>query len=72
MHTDAVDSVLGTKKAETMGQFDLFGGVMKKAAPTRYSPSRCPTRSGRTSPGLEREMLGLYVSGHPLDGWRIC
>src|SRR4029079_3638761 len=26
IHTDAVDSVLGTKKAEAMGQFDLFGG----------------------------------------------
>ncbi|MFY9777245.1 MAG: DNA polymerase III subunit alpha, partial [Trebonia sp.] len=26
VHTDAVDSVLGTKKAEAMGQFDLFGG----------------------------------------------
>src|ERR1700739_5011839 len=25
VHTDAVDSVLGTKKAEVMGQFDLFG-----------------------------------------------
>src|SRR5262249_9248490 len=26
VHSDAVDSVLGTKKAEAMGQFDLFGG----------------------------------------------
>src|SRR6202051_4637995 len=26
VHTDAVDSVLGTKKAEAIGQFDLFGG----------------------------------------------
>src|SRR6195952_4790004 len=26
VHTDAVDSVLGTKKAEAMGQYDLFGG----------------------------------------------
>ena len=26
VHTDAVDAVLGTKKAEAMGQFDLFGG----------------------------------------------
>src|SRR4051794_4762550 len=27
IHTDAVDSVLGTKKVEAMGQFDLFGGA---------------------------------------------
>ena len=27
VHTDAVDSVLGTKKAEAIGQFDLFGGA---------------------------------------------
>ena len=51
VHTDAVDSVLGTKKAEAMGQFDLFGGgTMTATAPrTRCSPSRCPTTSGRTS-----------------------
>src|SRR5689334_19471937 len=27
VHTDAVDSVLGTKKAEAIGQFDLFGSA---------------------------------------------
>ena len=27
VHADAIDAVLGTKKAEAIGQFDLFGGV---------------------------------------------
>ena len=50
VHADAVDSVLGTKKAEAMGQFDLFGGgAAGTPTPSRCSPSRCPRRSGRTS-----------------------
>ena len=70
---DAVDSVLGTKKAEAIGQFDLFGGADERRRRYRRfvrSPSACPTRSGTTSTQLafEREMLGLYVSGHPLNG----
>ena len=32
VHTDAVDSVLGTKKAEAMGQFDLFGGAGERGS----------------------------------------
>ncbi|PSJ19127.1 hypothetical protein CVH10_24480, partial [Halomonas sp. ND22Bw] len=27
VHADAIDSVMSTKKAEAIGQFDLFGGA---------------------------------------------
>ena len=37
VHADAVDAVMGTKKAEAMGQFDLFGGDDDRR-PTRCSP----------------------------------
>ncbi|MDT4892841.1 MAG: polymerase subunit alpha [Pseudonocardiales bacterium] len=71
----AVDAVLDTKRAEAIGQFDLFGGL----------GSDDPDGSGgadnvfavKVLPGewdkkvllqFEREMLGLYVSDHPLFG----
>ena len=69
----AVDAVIGLKRQEAIGQFDLFG----TAAP---DPSGVTSRIGldfTLSPeewprklllAQEREMLGLYVSGHPLDG----
>lgn len=71
VHTDAVDSVLGTKKAEAMGQFDLFGGGDAggdngDSAFTIKVPEE--EWEDKHKLALEREMLGLYVSGHPLNG----
>jgi DNA polymerase-3 subunit alpha len=68
IHTDAVDSVLGTKKAEAMGQFDLFGGA--DTATDAVFTIKVPDDEwdDKHKLALEREMLGLYVSGHPLNG----
>ncbi|KUI21734.1 DNA polymerase III subunit alpha [Mycobacterium sp. IS-1496] len=72
IHTDAVDSVLGTKKAEAMGQFDLFGGADGSGADMGDSAFsiKVPEEEweDKHKLALEREMLGLYVSGHPLNG----
>jgi len=70
VHADAVDSVLGTKKAEAMGQFDLFGdsgggGEIESAFTIRVPEDEWDDKHKLA---LEREMLGLYVSGHPLNG----
>ena len=72
VHTDAVDSVLGTKKAEAMGQFDLFGagGDGGDTSTDAVFSIKVPDDEwdDKHKLALEREMLGLYVSGHPLDG----
>ncbi|MBO0676394.1 DNA polymerase III subunit alpha [Mycolicibacterium sp. S2-37] len=72
VHTDAVDSVLGTKKAEAMGQFDLFGGADGSGTDPLDSvfTIKVPDEEweDKHKLALEREMLGLYVSGHPLNG----
>ncbi|WP_166904615.1 DNA polymerase III subunit alpha [Mycobacterium sp. DL440] len=70
VHTDAVDSVLGTKKAEAMGQFDLFGGADDGGGTDAVFTIRIPEEEweDKHKLALEREMLGLYVSGHPLNG----
>ena len=69
---DAVDSVLATKKAADKGQFDLFAGFggedgADNSAFTIEVPDDEWDRKHKLA--LEREMLGLYVSGHPLDGF---
>lgn len=71
VHTDAVDSVLGTKKAEAIGQFDLFGGGNDGIDGTdSVFTIKVPDDEweNKHKLALEREMLGLYVSGHPLNG----
>ncbi|MDT4998691.1 MAG: polymerase subunit alpha [Mycobacterium sp.] len=68
VHTDAVDSVLGTKKAEAMGQYDLFGGGDAGADAVFTIRVSDDEWEDKHKLALEREMLGLYVSGHPLNG----
>lgn len=71
VQSDAVDSVLGTKKAEAMGQFDLFGGGGEDSVPASdIFAIKVPDDEWEEKHklALEREMLGLYVSGHPLNG----
>ncbi|HEY5148242.1 MAG TPA: DNA polymerase III subunit alpha [Mycobacterium sp.] len=70
LHTDAVDSVLGTKKAEAIGQFDLFGGANDGSCADAVFTIKVPDEEwdDKHKLALEREMLGLYVSGHPLNG----
>ncbi|MBN9643127.1 DNA polymerase III subunit alpha [Corynebacterium mendelii] len=69
---DAVDAVIPTKKAADRGQFDLFadlggGGSDIDEAFAITIPEDSWDRKQELA--LEREMLGLYVSGHPLDGF---
>ncbi|TAM82334.1 MAG: DNA polymerase III subunit alpha [Jatrophihabitans sp.] len=69
----AVDAVLGTKRAEAVGQFDLFASLAGDggAAPADDAFAvRVPEGEWDKKVLLqfEREMLGLYVSDHPLFG----
>lgn len=67
--TEAIDAVTETKKAEAIGQFDLFGGGEESGG---SSIAHVVIPSGEWEKSLllanEREMLGLYVSDHPLLG----
>ncbi len=68
VHLEAIDSVIESKRAEAIGQFDLFGGE----AITEVSGLDIEIPTGEWDKAMllsyEREMLGLYVSDHPLLG----
>ncbi|MFB7724220.1 MULTISPECIES: DNA polymerase III subunit alpha [unclassified Nocardia] len=70
VHSDAIDAVMSTKKAEAIGQFDLFGGLDDDDSMASVFNVKVPDEEWETKHklALEREMLGLYVSGHPLNG----
>ncbi len=68
-HARAIDEVLGLKKAEAIGQFDLFGEMSQEEKGSSFRGSVPDTEwDTKLRLGFEREMLGLYVSGHPLAG----
>jgi DNA polymerase-3 subunit alpha len=68
----AVDAVLDTKRAEAIGQFDLFGSMGEEAASPMDDAFAVRVPEGEWDKKVllqfEREMLGLYVSDHPLLG----
>ncbi|CAB0782672.1 DNA polymerase III subunit alpha [Corynebacterium diphtheriae] len=72
IYEDAVDAVTSTKKAADKGQFDLFAGLGADAEEVNnVFAVQIPDAQWdkKHQLALEREMLGLYVSGHPLDGY---
>jgi len=68
VYLEAIDSAIETKRAEAIGQFDLFGGDSIVAVVG--IDLEIPTSEWEKTVLLsfEREMLGLYVSDHPLMG----
>jgi len=70
IHEDAVDSAVSLKRNEANGQVDLFGGVFDFDDEPDKIPDR-PEWSKRDKLAFEREMLGLYVSDHPLAGLEV-
>ena len=69
VHAEAIDSVLSLKKAEAAGQFDLFGEMSVDDMGGAFDLAIPDTEwDTKLRLGFEREMLGLYVSGHPLAG----
>jgi DNA polymerase-3 subunit alpha len=69
VHAEAIDSVLSVKRAEAAGQFDLFGEMSADDVGGAFDIAIPETEwDTKLKLGFEREMLGLYVSGHPLAG----
>ncbi|WP_050788576.1 DNA polymerase III subunit alpha [Amycolatopsis sp. AA4] len=76
VHEEAVEAVVPLKRQEAMGQFDLFGtggdessaevaAASSPLAHVKFGPDEYPRKQLLA---YERDMLGLYVSAHPLDG----
>ena len=67
IHEQAIDTVIDVKRNEAIGQDSLFGGDAETEATFEV-----PVPDGEWEKsillGFEREMLGLYVSDHPLLG----
>jgi DNA polymerase III subunit alpha len=72
VHAEAIDAAMGTKRAEAIGQFDLFGSADDAdglAVGLGFEIVIPSTEWDKTALlAAERDMLGLYVSDHPLFG----
>ena len=68
VHLEAIDAVIESKRAEAIGQFDLFGDIGSSAMSGLEIEIPQGEWDKSTLLAFEREMLGLYVSDHPLLG----
>ncbi len=68
VYESAVDGVLDLKRNEARGQDDLFGGMDESDPVLVGNVPDLPDWDKKTKLAFEREMLGLYVSDHPLQG----
>ncbi|HYP73532.1 MAG TPA: OB-fold nucleic acid binding domain-containing protein, partial [Microbacterium sp.] len=73
IHEDAVEAATGRKRNEAQGaigfDFDSLYDAAEETVPTKV-PVR-PEWTKKDKLAFEREMLGLYVSDHPLAGLEI-
>jgi DNA polymerase III subunit alpha len=73
VHEDYIDHFIDIKRQEAIGQDSLFGGFGDDTGGDAFEVSVLPPIptsewDKQTLLGFEREMLGLYVSDHPLFG----
>jgi DNA polymerase-3 subunit alpha len=72
VHADSIDAYADLKRNQAIGQFDLFGDALgdSDASPVGAMTAPIPQVEWdkRELLTFEREMLGLYVSDHPLLG----
>ena len=73
IHETAINSVVGLKRKQAEGQFDLFADLDDSAeqdgmGDAMVSVPDVEEWDKKTKLNFEREMLGLYVSDHPLSG----
>lgn len=68
IHEQAVDAVIGVKRREAEGQFDLFADLTDDGPGFSVVVPDVPDWDKKQRLAFEREMLGLYVSDHPLSG----
>ncbi|MFG3707561.1 DNA polymerase III subunit alpha [Micromonospora sp. NPDC047670] len=71
VHAEAIDAYADVKRKEAVGQYDLFGagfGDTETSSTTVMPVIGEGEWDKRDKLAFEREMLGLYVSDHPLFG----
>ncbi len=66
----ALETVTRDRGRTSEGQISLFGGMMESEKAFEFPESNIPEYKKSDLLSGEKEMTGLYFSGHPLDGYR--
>jgi len=67
-----LDTIINSEKKSIAGQVTMFdlGGEASVDSQLKYTFKTVPEYSEKELLSMEKEMLGIYISGHPLDKLR--
>ncbi len=67
-----IDTIANNRKNSLDGQVSMFdlGGTTKENEKIKYNYTTLPEYDKKEMLSQEKEMLGLYISGHPLENMR--
>ncbi|MGM9662212.1 MAG: OB-fold nucleic acid binding domain-containing protein, partial [Oscillospiraceae bacterium] len=65
-----LDSIAADRRQNVEGQFDLFGGGAAEKKKTGITLPDVPEFTRQHLMAKEKEAVGLYISGHPMDSCR--
>ena len=70
VYEQVMDSIARDRKQNLDGQFDMFGGGGDVASVPEMILPDIPEFSRGELMSMEKELTGLYLSGHPMDEYR--
>lgn len=65
-----LDSLARNRRKNLEGQFDLFSQGQEKPEPVELVLRDIPEFTPQERMAMEKEITGLYLSGHPMDAYR--
>ncbi len=65
-----LDSLARNRRKNLEGQFDLFSQNQEKPEPVELVLRDIPEFSAQERMAMEKEITGLYLSGHPMDDYQ--
>ncbi|MBQ4557843.1 MAG: DNA polymerase III subunit alpha [Clostridia bacterium] len=67
MYPLIIDKVVTDRKKQASGQIGFFDEILKDDATNVVAVPRIPEFDSQTKLKLEKEVVGVYISGHPLE-----
>ena len=66
-----MDAIAATRKKNLEGQMGLFAMLEDEAVSASVPMPKMPERSRAELMAMEKETTGIYISGHPMDDYRL-
>lgn len=70
VYEHVLEDAVKNEKTRIPGQLDMFSALMDQATMVEDRFPDCPEFDEREILAMEKECVGMYISGHPLDRYR--